>query len=376
MTDVLIVDDEPGYCDMLQLALTRRGFRVETATNSRDAIDLGAWFRPDVLVADWILDGSHGLKVAETLRLVKPDLSLVLMTGFSLDDLELEARALEAFALLEKPFEMEHLVETIEAAAAHPAGDRPSPVATLGASHDGEIVFANPRARELLAGTRAGPDAERIDEIFRRDARRKLLGAAEEWQELEALADEPTAWQVRARLAPGSPGRLLVLLEGEQFLAQLDDEPHRYGNELLVRLLLDIPPELPPRWPYEPEERALVIDSSDMFRPLAVEEIELAGATCLAASGPNAALRMLQFLNVKVIILDAEVSAARPGFIEHLRDLRPDAVLVGQSLDRRPDAFAAHGIDGFLRKPWEIEELIRVLTAKAGGVSPESRAEG
>ncbi len=113
---VLCIDDEEGVCETLQLALTQRGFRVETATKGRDALDLGAWFRPDVLVADWILDRIHGLKVAETLRLVKPDLSLIPMTGFSSADLEVEARKLDAFALLEKPFPPADLLRLAQSA--------------------------------------------------------------------------------------------------------------------------------------------------------------------------------------------------------------------------------------------------------------------
>lgn len=373
MTKILVVDDDENHCRQLALALTDHGFRVETANSGREAIDLGAWSRPDIMIADWILDEITGLKVAETLRLVKPDLSFILMTGFSSTRLEREAWELEAFALLEKPLELEEMLRTATDAAAMPAVDRPSPVAVLGTLPDGEIAFANPKARKLLASTRAGSQATRIQELLGQDARRKLRLATREWQEVEALADEPIAWQVRARSAPTTQGSLMVLLEGEQFLAQPDPEQRYYETEVLAQLLLDTPAAAQPRWPFAIESRALVVDASDLFCHLAVTEFERAGAICHSASDAGSALQILQRdPGINVILLDEQVLTETPELIDELRDLRPEAVIAGQSLDRYQYAFAARGVDRFLRKPWELEDLLLLLQPQENPLPSES----
>ena len=69
MCKVLIVDDERDYRDQLSLCLSEDELEIRTAGSGREAIDLGACFRPDVLVADWMLKNHiHGLHVAEVLQ--------------------------------------------------------------------------------------------------------------------------------------------------------------------------------------------------------------------------------------------------------------------------------------------------------------------
>ena len=91
-TRILIVDDEPTYREYLERFLTRDGLDVRTAETGAEAIALADTFRPDVLLADWMLRCEmHGLEVGEQLREGSPDLRILLMTGFPTADLEVEA---------------------------------------------------------------------------------------------------------------------------------------------------------------------------------------------------------------------------------------------------------------------------------------------
>ena len=118
-TRILIVDDEPTYREYLERFLRRDGLDVRTAETGAEAIALADEFGPDVLLADWMLRCEmHGIEVGETLRAKRPDLRILLMTGFPTADLEAEAARVGIDGFLEKPLALEDLSRAIDAAIA------------------------------------------------------------------------------------------------------------------------------------------------------------------------------------------------------------------------------------------------------------------
>ena len=118
-TRILIVDDEPTYREYLQRFLSRDGLDVRTAETGAEAIELAREFSPDVLLADWMLRCEmHGIEVGEALRAQRPDLRILLMTGFPTSDLETEAARVGIDGFLEKPFALSDLSTAIETALA------------------------------------------------------------------------------------------------------------------------------------------------------------------------------------------------------------------------------------------------------------------
>ena len=118
-TRILIVDDEPTYREYLQRFLARDGLDVRTAETGAEAIELAREFSPDVLLADWMLRCEmHGIEVGEALRAQRPDLRILLMTGFPTSDLETEAARVGIDGFLEKPFALSDLSTAIETALA------------------------------------------------------------------------------------------------------------------------------------------------------------------------------------------------------------------------------------------------------------------
>ncbi len=116
-TRILIVDDEPTYREYLERFLRRDGLDVRTAETGSEAIDVAKEFAPDILLADWMLRCEmHGIEVGEALRAQRPDLRILLMTGFPTADLEAEAARVGIDGFLEKPFALEDLSKAIESA--------------------------------------------------------------------------------------------------------------------------------------------------------------------------------------------------------------------------------------------------------------------
>lgn len=114
---ILIVDDEPTYREYLDRFLSRDGLEVRTAETGAEAIALARDFAPDILLADWMLRCEmHGIEVGEAMRAQRPDLRILLMTGFPTADLEAEAARVGIDGFLEKPFALEDLSTAIKAA--------------------------------------------------------------------------------------------------------------------------------------------------------------------------------------------------------------------------------------------------------------------
>jgi len=118
MIRLLIVDDEPSYCEYLERHLSRKGYDVRTAGSGREAIDVSQEFNPQILLADWMLkDHMHGLEVGVTLRKQNPELQILLMTGFPSAQIRDEADHARVFRFLEKPFGLDEVAEAIAQAA-------------------------------------------------------------------------------------------------------------------------------------------------------------------------------------------------------------------------------------------------------------------
>ena len=114
---ILIVDDEPTYREYLKRFLRRDGLDVRTAQTGAEAIEIARDFEPDILLADWMLRCEmHGIEVGEALRAQRPDLRILLMTGFPTSDLEAEAERVGINGFLEKPFALDDLSKAIRTA--------------------------------------------------------------------------------------------------------------------------------------------------------------------------------------------------------------------------------------------------------------------
>ena len=108
MARILVVEDEPIPRTILAKLLTRDGHEVQTAAGASEAIDAARVFKPELLIADWILPDRHnGQYVAEQLRRSNPAIQVLFFTGLPTHKLEKEIAHLHPFRFLEKPCDFE-----------------------------------------------------------------------------------------------------------------------------------------------------------------------------------------------------------------------------------------------------------------------------
>jgi DNA-binding response OmpR family regulator len=107
---VLIVDDEPSIRLLCRVNLEIEGYRVLEASGVGEARALLRDDSVDILLVDLHLDDGDGRQVVDELRASGARVPVALLTGTV--DLSAEDR-LAVDAVLEKPFRLEQLLETV-----------------------------------------------------------------------------------------------------------------------------------------------------------------------------------------------------------------------------------------------------------------------
>ncbi|HET8656218.1 MAG TPA: HD domain-containing phosphohydrolase [Longimicrobiaceae bacterium] len=106
---ILVVDDEPNICRLLQRYLGRLGYEVETAGSVPDALQILQHARFDLVLTDLRLPGPSGLDLLVEVRSRCPGTRTILMSAHA--DVYAAAAAIERGVdqLVVKPFELEDL---------------------------------------------------------------------------------------------------------------------------------------------------------------------------------------------------------------------------------------------------------------------------
>jgi len=107
---ILVIDDEPGYRDMLKFQLTDEGHTVLTAASGPEALkvlqDNG---KADMVITDMKMSPMDGLETLIAIRNVYPKMPVILMTGYALEERVQEALSRKASTCLRKPFHLDEL---------------------------------------------------------------------------------------------------------------------------------------------------------------------------------------------------------------------------------------------------------------------------
>ena len=109
MANILIVDDEQSYRQLLTLVFTDEGNNIRTAMNGRQALELLEAEPADVIISDVKMPDMDGIEMLRAVRETLPDLGVILMTAFASVETAREAFKLGADDFIQKPFDVEEL---------------------------------------------------------------------------------------------------------------------------------------------------------------------------------------------------------------------------------------------------------------------------
>ncbi|MBC8493523.1 MAG: response regulator [Candidatus Thioglobus sp.] len=111
---ILIVDDDPGICRMLERYLTEQGFMPHSVI---DAVQMDEWLgnhTPDLILLDLMLPGEDGLSIARRLRSTS-NIPIIMLTAKGEDIDRIIGLEIGADDYLAKPFNPRELLARINA---------------------------------------------------------------------------------------------------------------------------------------------------------------------------------------------------------------------------------------------------------------------
>ena len=117
MNSVLVIDDDPVFCTVVEQVLARDGYSVTTAGDAQTGISRFGELNPDLVIVDILMPGKEGMATILELREADPDARILAITGggnFAAADILRIAELLGADDSLKKPFEPAVLLATVK----------------------------------------------------------------------------------------------------------------------------------------------------------------------------------------------------------------------------------------------------------------------
>ncbi len=109
---ILVVEDDKSTRDLIRHVLEREGYRVLDAADGKEALEVAGQY-PDpigLVITDMAMPNVDGLKLTRLLRTHRPELKLLCMSAYPLEQLR---ATLDGLWFLSKPFMPEDLLRAV-----------------------------------------------------------------------------------------------------------------------------------------------------------------------------------------------------------------------------------------------------------------------
>ena len=114
MAKILVVDDDQGMREFLEILLAREGYDVALASGGKEAIGLCKKHKFDLAITDLKMPKVDGIDVLKTIKEISPETMVILITAFASGETALAAMKEGAHDYLEKNFDVEDLKTVIK----------------------------------------------------------------------------------------------------------------------------------------------------------------------------------------------------------------------------------------------------------------------
>jgi putative nucleotidyltransferase with HDIG domain len=116
---ILVVDDEPHVRTMIGSTLERQGYDVQLAASGREGLEILERNAFDLVLTDIIMQDGNGIALLDRIHGQQPQLPVVMVTAIHDISVAIDAMRRGAYDYLLKPFEREHLINTVQRALDH-----------------------------------------------------------------------------------------------------------------------------------------------------------------------------------------------------------------------------------------------------------------
>lgn len=111
---VLLVDDEQDFLEIMSQRMETRGMTVTTAASADQALQILEKETFDAIVMDFQMPEMDGMDALKAIKEKRPELQIILLTGYATVEKTVEAMKVGAADFLEKPADLEALAKKIK----------------------------------------------------------------------------------------------------------------------------------------------------------------------------------------------------------------------------------------------------------------------
>jgi DNA-binding NtrC family response regulator len=114
--NILLVDDEKDFVEMLSLRLEAAGEKVMKAYDGQQCLDVLEREPIDVVILDIKMPGMDGIQALKTIKSRHPLVEVILLTGHGTTETAIKGMKLGAYDYLQKPADFDDLTEKLAGA--------------------------------------------------------------------------------------------------------------------------------------------------------------------------------------------------------------------------------------------------------------------
>lgn len=111
---ILVVDDRLEDRQLFADILIDKEYQVTTAKDGYEAIELVRKNNFSIIFIDVKMPGIDGIQTFEQIHEIRPDIPVIMITGYSVEEMLKEAVDKGAYACLHKPLDMEKIIQLVE----------------------------------------------------------------------------------------------------------------------------------------------------------------------------------------------------------------------------------------------------------------------
>ncbi|MBA4162223.1 MAG: phosphate regulon transcriptional regulatory protein PhoB [Novosphingobium sp.] len=114
---LLLVEDDPALAELLEFRFRNEGYQVQVTPDGDEALLLAAEEAPDLVVLDWMIEGTSGIEVCRRLRKTKATahVPILMLTARGAEDDKIRGLETGADDYLTKPFSPRELLARVGA---------------------------------------------------------------------------------------------------------------------------------------------------------------------------------------------------------------------------------------------------------------------
>lgn len=116
---ILVIDDEAIVCESCSRILAGENYKVDTNTDPKEGFQQAIKNNYDLILLDLMMDSLDGMEILNRIRKIKPDIPVIIITGYPSKESKEESKSLGVLFYILKPFTPKEIIQPIKSLLEH-----------------------------------------------------------------------------------------------------------------------------------------------------------------------------------------------------------------------------------------------------------------